>query len=85
MVDNALLPYADTKMKKKMSGRYKIAVKDLKKQLPKLLHRVEELYELNPIRTSSVHGCVWAEAATARAARAARTTSATGKPAARSV
>jgi pyruvate,orthophosphate dikinase len=49
MVDMAVLPYADAKMKKEISGRYNIAVKDLKKQLPELLHRVEELHEFNPM------------------------------------
>ena len=49
MVDVALLPYADTKAKKEMSERYTIPVKDLKKQLPELLHRVEELHEFNPM------------------------------------
>ena len=32
-----------------MSARYKIPVKDLKKALPELLHRVEELHEFNPM------------------------------------
>ncbi len=36
-------------MKKEMSERYKIPVKDLKKALPELLHRVEELHEFNPM------------------------------------
>ena len=49
MVDMAVLPYADTKMKKEISGRYNIAVKDLKKQLPELLQRVEDLHEFNPM------------------------------------
>jgi pyruvate, orthophosphate dikinase len=49
MVDCALLPHADIKLKKEMSERYKIAVKDLKKELPKLLSRVEELHEFNPM------------------------------------
>ncbi|HVW10502.1 MAG TPA: pyruvate, phosphate dikinase [Bryobacteraceae bacterium] len=49
MVDVALLPYADAKAKKEMSERYTIPVKDLKKQLPELLHRVEELHEFNPM------------------------------------
>ncbi len=49
MVDCALLPHADTKLKKEMSERYKIAVKDLKKDLPHLLERVEELHEFNPM------------------------------------
>jgi pyruvate,orthophosphate dikinase len=49
MVDLAVLPHADLKTKKEMSERYGIAVKDLKKQLPELLHRVEELHEFNPM------------------------------------
>ncbi|HEX4381103.1 MAG TPA: pyruvate, phosphate dikinase, partial [Candidatus Acidoferrum sp.] len=49
MVDAALLPYADAKLKKEIGERYKIAVKDLKKDLPNLLHRVEELHEFNPM------------------------------------
>jgi pyruvate,orthophosphate dikinase len=49
LVDVALLPYADIKMKKEMSARYNIEVKDLKKGLPELLHRVEELHEFNPM------------------------------------
>jgi len=49
MVDCALLPHADLKLKKEMSERYKIAVKDLKKELPILLNRVEELHEFNPM------------------------------------
>jgi pyruvate, orthophosphate dikinase len=32
-----------------MSERYNIAVKDLKKALPELLHRVEDLHEFNPM------------------------------------
>jgi pyruvate,orthophosphate dikinase len=49
MVDVALLPYADIKMKKEMSAKYSIEVKDLKKGLPELLHRVEDLHEFNPM------------------------------------
>jgi pyruvate,orthophosphate dikinase len=49
MVDMAVLPFADAKIKKEISSRYNIAVKDLKKQLPELLHRVEELHEFNPM------------------------------------
>jgi pyruvate,orthophosphate dikinase len=49
MVDVAVLPHADIKAKKEMSERYKIPVKDLKKALPELLHRVEELHEFNPM------------------------------------
>src|ERR1019366_7697574 len=48
-VDMAILPYSDLKVKKRMSEDYKIAVKDLKKQLPELLQRVEELHEFNPM------------------------------------
>jgi len=49
MVDLARLPYVDSKAKKEMSGKYNIAVGDLKKRLPELLHRVEELHEFNPM------------------------------------
>ncbi len=49
MVDLALLPYADLKRRKEMSEQYGIEVKELKKQLPELLHRVEELHEFNPM------------------------------------
>ena len=49
MVDVAVLPHADAKLKKEMSERYGIAVKDLKKALPDLLHRVEDLHEFNPM------------------------------------
>jgi pyruvate,orthophosphate dikinase len=49
MVDCAILPHADAKTKKEISERYSIPVKDLKKHLPELLHRVEELHEFNPM------------------------------------
>jgi pyruvate,orthophosphate dikinase len=49
LVDLALLPHADTTKKKEMSVHYGIGIKGLKKQLPELLHRVEELHEFNPI------------------------------------
>jgi pyruvate, orthophosphate dikinase len=49
MVDLAVLPYADTKRKKDMSERYRIPVGELKKALPVLLQRVEELHEFNPM------------------------------------
>jgi pyruvate, orthophosphate dikinase len=49
LVDLALLPYADLKKRKEMSAQYNIEVKELKKQLPELLHRVEELHEFNPM------------------------------------
>jgi hypothetical protein len=45
MVDLAKLPNADGKLKKEMAARYKMAVGDLKKGLPELLKRVEELHE----------------------------------------
>jgi len=49
MVDLARLPYAGGKIKKEMSEKYNIPVGSLKKQLPELLHRVEELHEFNPM------------------------------------
>ena len=49
MVDLARLPYVDTKDKKEMSEKYGIPVGELKKRLPELLHRVEELHEFNPM------------------------------------
>jgi pyruvate, orthophosphate dikinase len=49
MVDLALLPHASGKEKKKMSENYGIPVGDLKKKLPALLKRVEDLHEFNPM------------------------------------
>ena len=49
MVDLAKLPYADAKAKKEMAAAYKMPVGDLKKKLPALLQRVEELHEFNPM------------------------------------
>jgi pyruvate,orthophosphate dikinase len=49
MVDLARLPYANSKAKKEMSERYGIPVGQLKKALPPLLARVEELHEFNPM------------------------------------
>ncbi len=49
MVDLARLPHADAKAKKEMSERYGIPVGQLKKELPTLLARVEELHEFNPM------------------------------------
>jgi len=49
MVDLARLPYADSKTKKEMSAKFGIPVGELKKRLPELLHRVEELHEFNPM------------------------------------
>src|SRR3984957_8734757 len=49
MVDQVRLPHADIKTKKEMSEKYRIPVSELKKKLPELLHRVEELHEFNPM------------------------------------
>jgi pyruvate, orthophosphate dikinase len=49
MVDLAKLPHATAKEKKEMAARYNMAVGELKKNLPALLHRVEELHEFNPM------------------------------------
>ncbi len=49
MVDIARLPHADAKAKKEMAERYGIPVGQLKKELPTLLARVEELHEFNPM------------------------------------
>jgi len=49
MVDIARLPHAGTPMKKEMSEKYRIPPGQLKKALPVLLHRVEELHEFNPM------------------------------------
>jgi pyruvate,orthophosphate dikinase len=49
MVDQVRLPHADIKTKKEMSEKYRIPVSELKKRLPELLHRVEELHEFNPM------------------------------------
>jgi pyruvate, orthophosphate dikinase len=49
MVDIARLPHAGNPMKKEMSEKYRIKPGDLKKQLPELLKRVEELHEFNPM------------------------------------
>src|SRR6202171_5072881 len=49
MVDLARLPHANGKLKKEMSEKYRIPKGDLKKALPELLARVEELHEFNPM------------------------------------
>jgi pyruvate,orthophosphate dikinase len=49
MVDIARLPHAGKPMKKEMSEKYRIKAGDLKRQLPELLKRVEELHEFNPM------------------------------------
>ena len=49
MVDIARLPHAGAPMKKEMSQKYNIPAGQLKKRLPELLSRVEELHEFNPM------------------------------------
>jgi pyruvate,orthophosphate dikinase len=49
MVDIAKLPNADSKTKREMAANYGISVGELKKRLPELLARVEELHEFNPM------------------------------------
>jgi pyruvate,orthophosphate dikinase len=49
LVDITKLPYASPKEKKEIAERYKMAVGELKKGLPELLKRVEELHEFNPM------------------------------------
>ncbi len=49
MVDIAKLPNADSKTKKEMAATYGVSVGELKKYLPELLARVEELHEFNPM------------------------------------
>ncbi|HMF76654.1 MAG TPA: pyruvate, phosphate dikinase, partial [Bryobacteraceae bacterium] len=49
MVDIAKLPHADAKTKREMSATYGVPVPALKKHLPELLTRVEELHEFNPM------------------------------------
>jgi pyruvate,orthophosphate dikinase len=49
MVDIAKLPGATGREKKEMAATYGVSVGELKKHLPELLHRVEELHEFNPM------------------------------------
>ncbi len=53
MLDIAMLPYSDAKQKKSLVARYRDygakAAGDLKKVLPALLSRVEQLHEFNPM------------------------------------
>lgn len=55
MVDIAKLPALDAKAKREMAERYGIAVAELKKKLPEILARVEELHEFNPML--GLRGC----------------------------
>jgi pyruvate,orthophosphate dikinase len=49
MVALAKLPHASAKEKKEMAEKFGCKVGELKKTLPELLHRVEELHEMNPM------------------------------------
>jgi pyruvate, orthophosphate dikinase len=49
MVDIAKLPSASGREKKEMAATYGVGVGELKKYLPELLRRVEELHEFNPM------------------------------------
>jgi pyruvate,orthophosphate dikinase len=49
MVDIVRLPRASTAQKKEMARKYRVTVAGLKKGLPAMLHRVEELHEFNPM------------------------------------
>jgi pyruvate, orthophosphate dikinase len=49
MVDITKLPHATAKEKKEFSATYGVPVGELKKHLPALLSRVEELHEFNPM------------------------------------
>ncbi len=49
MVDITKLPHATAKEKKEFSAAYGVPVGELKKYLPELLRRVEELHEFNPM------------------------------------
>src|SRR5690348_17352032 len=49
MVDIAKLPTTSGKEKKEMAATHGMKVGELKKGLPELLHRVEELHEFNPM------------------------------------
>ena len=49
MVDQARFPHATAAQKKEMAEKYRMSVGELKKGIPELLHRVEELHEFNPM------------------------------------
>jgi pyruvate,orthophosphate dikinase len=49
MVDIVRLPRATAAQKKEMAKRYRLTVAGLKKGMPDLLHRVEDLHEFNPM------------------------------------
>ena len=49
LVDIAVLSRATPAQKKAMAKRYRLTVAQLKKGMPELLHRVEDLHEFNPM------------------------------------
>jgi len=49
LVDIAILSRATLAQKKAMAKRYRLTVAQLKKGMPELLHRVEDLHEFNPM------------------------------------
>jgi pyruvate,orthophosphate dikinase len=49
MVDIVRLPRASAAQKKEMAKKYRVPVAALKKSMPAMLHRVEELHEFNPM------------------------------------
>lgn len=49
MVDVVKLPHATGREKKEMAATYGVSTGELKRHLPELLHRVEELHEFNPM------------------------------------
>jgi pyruvate,orthophosphate dikinase len=49
MVDLARLSRATFKQKKEMAKKYRLTVAGLRKGMPELLHRVEDLHEFNPM------------------------------------
>jgi pyruvate,orthophosphate dikinase len=49
MVDIVRLPRATAAQKREMAKRYRLTVAGLRKGMPELLHRVEELHEFNPM------------------------------------
>jgi pyruvate,orthophosphate dikinase len=55
MVDITKLTHAGTQEKKEMATKYRIPVPELKRRLPELLRRVEELHEFNPML--GLRGC----------------------------
>jgi len=48
MVDIAIFPRATAAQKKEMAKKYRMTVAQLKKGMPEMLHRVEELHEFKP-------------------------------------